>query len=125
MLQKRFVGHALIVLVMTALAGCASAPAGGAANEVAVRVNNNLIPPTSLSVYMVPEVGARRLLGTVPPGSNRTLRYNPVGVGGTYRLVGETVGGTDIPSTPFSLTGAGVVNWDVQSRIATVTDATP
>ena len=125
MLHKRFAGHALVALLMTALAGCASTPAGGAANEIAVRVNNNLIPPTSLSVYMVPDVGARRLLGTVPPSSNRTLRFNPVGVGGTYRLVGETVGGTDIASTPFSLTGAGIVNWDVQSRIATVTDATP
>lgn len=125
MLPKRLAGHALIALLMTALAGCASTPAGGGVNEVVVRVNNNLIPPTSLSVYMVPEVGARRLLGTVPPGSDRTLRFNPIGAGGTYRLVGETVGGTDIPSTPFSLAGAAVVNWDVQSRIATVSGATP
>lgn len=116
----------LIVLLVGALAACASAPRGEPGEAVLVKVNNNLIPPTSLSVYMDPEVGARRLLGHVSPGSSTTLRYTGIAVGSNYRLVARTTGGADIPSTPFPLVRGGTVTWDVQSRIATVsTDDTP
>jgi hypothetical protein len=109
-------------------AACGTGGRGGAPGEaVLVQVNNNLIPPTVISVYLVREGGGggRRLLGTVTPGSETTLRYTGVTAGGNYRLVARATAGRDIPSTPFSLIRGGTVNWDLQSGIATVSAGTP
>jgi hypothetical protein len=103
------------------LAACGTGARGGSAGEpVLVRVNNNLVAPTVISVYLVPEVGGRRLLGTVTPGSQATLRYSGSTIGVNFRLVARTTGGTEIPSTPFSVRQGETVHWDLQSRIATV-----
>lgn len=110
-----------LVLFPTA---CATAGAGEGDGGVAIRVDNNLIPPASLTVSIVSvDTGFERLLGTITPGSQKSFRFEPVGASGRYRLVGETVSGTEIPSTPFVLTDSeAIVNWDLQSRIATVND---
>lgn len=127
MLSTRPGGRTLFVLLASMLAACGTGARGGAPGEaVLVQVNNNLIPPTVVSVYIVSEGGGgRRLLGTVTPGSETTLRYTGVTAGGNYRLVARAMAGRDIPSTPFSLIRGGTVNWDLQSGIATVSSGTP
>ena len=107
------------------LTACASATAGGAAGvegegEVAVLVENNLIPPTSLTVYAVEENGGRRLIGTVDPSETATLSFDPTAVAGRYYFAAETTEGTDIASNPLTLANVQRVRWDLQSNIATV-----
>lgn len=128
MLSTRPGVRTLLVLLASMLAAaCGTGARGGAPGEaVLVQVNNNLIPPTVISVYLVREGGGgRRLLGTVTPGSETTLRYTGATSGGNYRLVARVTAGRDIPSTPFSLIRGGTVNWDLQSGIATVSAGTP
>ena len=116
----------LVVLVASMLIGCGTAARGGAAGEaILVEVNNNLIPPTVVSVYIVSETGSRRLLGTARPGAETTLRYTGIPAGGNFRLVARTTGGGDLPSTPFSLVRGGTVSWDLRSGIATVSSGDP
>lgn len=109
-----------VLLAACATAGNSSRAAGG---DVVVRVDNNLIPPAALTVYMVSETGTRRLIGNVSPQQNATLSFDPLAASGRYRLVARTTAGAEIASTPFTLTtGDAAVNWDLRSNIATVGD---
>lgn len=114
-----------VALLWTA-AACATMGSGGAgADNVSVEVENNLVPGSPLTVYLVNrETNIRRLVGNVSPGRTVTLRASASGPSGQYVLVGRTAGGRDVVSTPFSLTGSGSsIHWDVQSGIALITDS--
>ena len=87
-----------------------------------LRVENNLIPPTSLSVYAVPEVGSRSLVGAVEPGATATLRFNPMAGTGQFRFVAETTAGNEIASNPVTISPGATVRWDVSANIATVVE---
>lgn len=114
----------LALLLSTALASaCATAGQGEASAEggAMIRVQNNLIPPTSLTVYAVGETGTRRLLGSVSPNSTQTLRFEP-GAGGQYRILARTTSGQEILSNPVSVRSGEGIRWDVQANIATGLD---
>ena len=104
------------------LTGCATAAAGGegGAEAVTVVVENNLIPPTSLTVYAVEENGGRRLIGTVNPSGTATLSFEPTFAAARYYFAAETTSGADIVSNPLTLANVERVQWDVQANIATV-----
>ncbi len=104
------------------LAACAAAVPGAADAELLIRVQNNLVPPTSLTVWAVPATGTRQMLGTVDPSTTATLRFDPAPAAGQYRLMAETTAGTEIVSNPVVLSDAAVVQWDLSSNIATVTE---
>lgn len=112
----------LAVLLGVVLAACATGGGMGAGGEgsTALEVRNNLIPPTSLSVYAVPDVGSRQLIGVVQPGSTRTLRFDPVGAGGQFRFMAETTEGRDIVSNPLTFSSGATITWDVNANLATV-----
>lgn len=124
MLLPKSVRHVLALVSVAAallLVACASAGGGGGGGpEVAVRVENNLIPSAGLTIYAVPRVGGRRLLGSVSPSSTRTLTFNPVGDTGEYVFVAETTAGAQISSNPVLVSAPATVHWDLSSNIATV-----
>ena len=103
------------LLILALLVGCATGggPKGGGEGEVLVRVENNLTPSTSLTVWAVRlPSGNRQLLGTVPPRRTVTLDFDPPS-GGQYRLVARPTTGSEIVSNPVNLTGAAQLRWDL------------
>ncbi|HEX6533308.1 MAG TPA: hypothetical protein VF041_01855 [Gemmatimonadaceae bacterium] len=110
--------RALLPLLL--LAACAKPKRTVVTNpsaEVVVAVTNDQSPPAAVSVYMLSEDGSRRLLGTVPPASNRTFRYAPVSNTGQFRLVAQTAGESDIASQPFTLARTSAVSWSLRNNI--------
>lgn len=114
----------LLALPLLVLGACASGggmDAGGDENEATLQVENNLLPPTSLSVYLVSDVGTRRMIGSVSPSQTRNLSINLVQYEGEYRLVAETTSGNDIASRTFYIGGnIGTISWDLNSNLVTV-----
>ncbi|MDP9349387.1 MAG: hypothetical protein M3P24_09665 [Gemmatimonadota bacterium] len=116
---------ALLALLLSTILSSACAPAAqgeaSAGDGVLVRVQNNLIPPTSLTVYAVSETGTRRLLGSVNPNVTETLRFE-AGAGGQYRILARTTAGQEVLSNPVSVRSGEGIRWDVQANIATALD---
>lgn len=101
-----------------ALVACAGSPEGEEPAEpsVQIRVVNELIPTTALTVHLV-EASDRELLGTVVPSGQRTFRHYPgVMEGASFRLLAETGSGREITSQPFTLEPDVRLEWDVQAN---------
>lgn len=119
-----------LCLLLVALLGAGCAPAtqqSGDPDElgddgVQIRVENNTIPPTSLTISIQPEIGTRRLLGSMTPSSTRTFEYEAGVAAGEYVLLGETVSGQTLRSRPFLLSGDARVTWDVNLNVVRVTE---
>lgn len=112
-------------LVLPLLLAIACAPARVAPGEVengdvVVRVDDNLIPTHMITVYAVPEVGARMMLGTVMPQESETFEMTPVAAG-PYRLLARTVAGAEMVSERFTPLEPGLVEWTLSPNIVTVT----
>ncbi len=108
---------ALALIAIFLIGGCASTGENSGVADVQVEVVNDLIPPTSLSIWVVPSIGGRDMLGSVPPGATRTLGYNMVTASGEYRLQGETTAGDEIWSNPFILSESdATVVWDLSAN---------
>lgn len=107
-------------LTIPLLAGCASAGNGeGGGATAAVEVRNDLIPPTALTIYVVPETGGvRRLLGNVGPSQTRVLTINDP-VPGQHRLMARTTLGQEIFSNRINIDIADTLRWDLSSNIVT------
>lgn len=112
---------ACLVLFFAALLGaCATGGTGAAGGgSVALEVENNLIPPTSLSVYLLPDAGSRQLIGVVQPGATRVLRFDPIGASGQYRFRAETTEGREIISNPLTISSGTTISWNVNANLAT------
>lgn len=110
-----------LMLLVTATAACASTAEGGEGSTVVV-VQNDLMPSYALSIYAVPDVGSRRLVGHVDPRETATLRFNPFGTG-QYRFVAETTAGNEIVSNPISFSPGATLRWDLNANIIRVTDS--
>lgn len=123
---RGWIGRAVaMVLLLLGLGACASAGAGaggGAGGGTMLVVENNLAVPTTLTVYAVPEVGTRTLVGTVTSGANATLRFDPIGAAGRYRFVAETTGGNEIVSNPVTLSRGATIRWNLSANLASVSN---
>jgi len=108
-------------LVLLALSACASAHR--AENDVAtpISVNNNLIPPTTVSVSLVPRAGIDRNLGEVFSARTTTLHYVGMPLQGEYYLIAEVANGRRFTSTIIVLTNATKIYWDLQRNFVDVT----
>jgi hypothetical protein len=110
---------AALVLALPLLGGCATGGSGAAdGTAAAVEVRNDLIPPTALTIYLVPESGARRLLGNVGPSQTRVLPVRDP-LPGQHRLMGRTTGGQEIYSNRIAIGIADTLHWDLSSNIVT------
>jgi hypothetical protein len=107
----------LCVILLTACGGMRS----GGADTLEVIVNNDLMPATAVTVWMVPETGARRQLGMVSPLKTGTFAFSPTGVTGQYRLVAEHLGGGATQSGTVDLNGLSGIHWDITSPVVHIT----
>ena len=102
------------------LAACASAPAGST-SVVNIHVQNDLIPPGPVTVYLVPESGIERMLGTIASGP-RTLQYKGLPPVGTQRLVARTSSGRNVVSSAFVIDGVVALEWSLSSNLVRITE---
>lgn len=112
---------AFVVLCATLVgAGCSratnEAPETG---EIALRVENDIIPPVSFSVYAVNSTtGNRQLLGVVRPSETITLRWESRAAG-EYRFAAQPTGGPELVSDEITLGGGDGAIWDLNTNVLT------
>jgi len=96
------------------LGACVSAGSrAGSQDLTTVVVENNLSPPTQVTVYAVSTTGSPIRVGVVPPGATRPLRF-PSGVGsGQVRLIARGDGGREVAAQPIPLEGGERVRWSL------------
>jgi hypothetical protein len=115
--------NTLVAGAFIALAACSSSTGGGTGSPagggggIAVQVTNDVVPPTSITVWMVPETGSRRRLGTISPNGQDTFNYNPAIRSMEHRIVAQASGAQDRTSNPFVLEGVTSVQWSVSSVV--------
>lgn len=125
MRNLKLIRNTLVAGAFLALAACSSAGGGGGetgmpsagGNGVAIQVMNDVVPPTSVTVWIVPETGSRRRLGTISPNGQQTFNFNPTLTSMEHRLVAEATGGDDRSSNPFILEGVQSVQWSVSTVV--------
>jgi predicted small secreted protein len=119
MKRMKTLAWAAAVLLSTTVAACASTSEGAGLNQIGVEVRNDLVPSSALTIYVVPETGARRLLGSVSPSQTKMLSFQEVSVG-QYRLMARTTDGQEIVSNPIVLADASTLRWNLSSNILTI-----
>ncbi len=124
-MRKTRLAHShLLALLSLGLAACASG-AGGRAGEVSaeaeptgdqisVQITNDIVPGRTVVVWIVPETGGRRRLGSVPPNGRGSFNYLPGARSMDYRLVAEVDGGGRETSYRFALVGVSGVRWELR-----------
>lgn len=113
-------------LIAIGAAGCASAPADNGTQDSPVQgqldfhIRNNLIPPATITIYLVPRSGVERELGTIFGSGEQTLRYRGLPLQGEYQL--EARADTRSLTSPILvLTKVLGVDWDLQRNYVQVT----
>lgn len=111
-----------VALLTLGLAACATGSAGEAeagaeatGDEIRVEIVNDLVPSASVAVWIVPETGSRRRLGSVTANGRQTFTYLPTVRSMDHRLVADVSGGGTETSQRFSLQGVGTVSWSVSN----------
>lgn len=114
----RATAFVIIVAAFSTFQGCASA-APGSAEMVSVRVNNDLIPPTAITVHanQTSGAGVRRRVGDVEPGATRTLTFAPGSFGGEFVFTARTTAGQEIVSNPIVITPPESLEWRLSANI--------
>ena len=120
MRRARALAWAAVLLSVT-VAACASTSEGSGLNQIGVEVRNDLVPSSALTIYVVPETGARRLLGSVSPAQTKMLSFQEGSVG-QYRLMARTTGGREIVSNPIILADVRTLRWTLSSNILQVVE---
>ena len=103
-----------MALAVPLLGACVSGGrTAGSQDLTTVVVENNLSPPTQVTVYASSSLGDRTRVGVVPPGATRPLRF-PAGIGsGQIRLIALGDGGRQVASQPIPLRGGERVTWSL------------
>jgi len=120
-MNTRMRAAALLGVVVLSVVSCTHPPKQPTTLSpvVEISINNNLIPPNVLSIYIRSDAGGRQLLGSVGPNRTETLKYQPVSASDQFRLQGQVTGGRTITSPSFSLINLAGVNWDVNTNSLT------
>ena len=102
-------------LVLVAACGCAT---GGVAGEgrPTVVVDNDVVPPTAVTVYVVDEFENRQLLGDVSPLDQRAFTVRPNSTG-QYQLMARTTAGSELVSPRFTLLAGETVEWRLSTNL--------
>lgn len=113
---------AALVLALPLVGGCATGGTGEAGDTMAaVEVRNDLIPPTALTIYLMPESGVRRLIGDIGPSQTKVLPLRDP-MPGQHRLMARTTGGHEIFSNRITVAVSDTLHWDMSSNIVTGED---
>ena len=128
---RRFSSLAVVALLASLTAGCATSPAatnsgggaaGGAApttsdaadNTIRVEVRLNDLNAGTTQVYIEPANGVRTALGTIDAGQTRTFTFNALNANRTVRLVALTAAGGSKTSDSITVPRGSGLSWDIQ-----------
>ncbi len=120
----------LLPVALPVLLGCAAgrsasgagAPSPADEGAIIVQVTNNLTPRAAVTVRIQTASGGRTVLGGVPPGGIRELRF-PEGLFATgYRLEALRPDGSSVTSETFQLFPRAWVTWSLKNNILQVTE---
>ncbi len=112
----------LLVLLVGLLAGsgCAARNAGPrtGANTATLRIES--VPAVgALTIYLLSETGARRLVGHVSAGQDAVLTFDVPGRG-SYRFLAETLSRQTAVSNALSFAGGATIHWNLTSNVAII-----
>jgi hypothetical protein len=112
----------LMLAALLVLSACAS---GGAREEgtgetLDITVHNNLIPPTILTISLVPTSGPERNLGEAWSSRSTDFRYNGLAPRGQYRLVARSTNNRAMASEILVLDGVLALEWSLQANRVTI-----
>lgn len=115
----------LIGVAALSISACAATSAGTTEEAVegegtAFVVVNDRTPPAPITVYLIPETGGRRRLGTLQPNGRQTFHHAPAVPSQGFHLVAEAVGESDVRSDQFTLQDVGQIEWSTSSRTVRV-----
>jgi hypothetical protein len=113
---------ALLMVLAVSLSACASAAGrrSESDNRISVRVQNDLVVPSVLTIFIVDDLGTRRLIGNVPANATVTLSYDPSLGSGRYHLVGRTTSGADISSQTITATAGETIVWRLSNNLVNI-----
>ena len=113
---------ALLVALSLSFSACATV--GGrhseSSNRIGVRVQNDLVVPSVLTIFIVDDLGTRRLIGNVPANVSSTLSYDPSLPSGRYHLVARTTSGAEITSQTITATAGETIVWRMSNNLVNV-----
>ena len=119
-MRLRIMAGWLVLGISAGGAACASSPEARR-TAVVIDVVNDLIPGSTLTVYLVPQAGIERMLGTVLPSGRQQLRYQGLPPVGEHRLMARTTGGGRILSNVIVMDGVNGLEWSVGTNLVRVT----
>ncbi len=91
--------------------------------RVSVEVQNDALPPVSLTVQLLAPRGQRTILGALASGRTRVFPLRETSFSGMYRLVAEGAGSARVTSTPFALFSGAQVIWNLRDNSLRVLDS--
>jgi hypothetical protein len=112
----------LILAALVLVGACASGPREeeGPRETLDITVHNNLIPPTILTISLVPTSGPERNLGEAWGSRSTDFRYNGLAPRGQYRLLARGTGNRAMASEVLVLDGVLALEWTLQSNRVTI-----
>ncbi len=121
----RFLPVALPLLLGCAAGRSASgagAPSPDDERAIVIEVNNNLTPRAAVTVYLQRASAGRMILGSVPPGGIRELRFSEAVFTSDYRLTASRPDRSAVTSQAFQLFPKALVTWSLKNNILQVTE---
>jgi hypothetical protein len=110
----------LVLLALPLSAGCSLMRHASPPESVDVEIDNNLVVPTPLTIYVLSAAGQRQLLGSVNAGRQTTLRFRNGAITGAYRFVAREASQTHgeyLTSPAIDLRGGELVTWNLRSNV--------
>jgi len=105
-----------IALASTLLTLSCASTQKGPTTAVDVHIENNLIPPSMVTVYFVPEAGIERMIGTVVPSTTKVLQYKGLQPVGEYRLVARGTNNNNVVSSVVVMDNVAVIQWSLATN---------
>jgi hypothetical protein len=113
----------VLAVVLVALSACASSRGTQAEeNPVHVRVQNTVMPPTALTISILPVTGSRRTIGFVAPSETKVLDFGASVPVGPHRLLAEATDGSALASRQFTVDEGDTIEWNVRANMIRVHD---
>lgn len=94
-------------------------------DAVYLYVANDLIAPSEVTVQLVPDSGAKRTLGLVPPATHQMWNVAAAPRTGQVRLEAVARGAPNVVSPPFALANAAAVSWDLRTNAVQLVARSP
>lgn len=108
------------VLLVSACATAAPDP-DAPRSELDVRVNNNLVPPATVTILLAPVGGIERQLGQAFSSRTTGFRYTGLPPKGQYRLIARATDNRAMGSDIIVLDGVLAIEWQLNSNRVTIT----